>query len=93
MHISLYLDHPKVGCGWRPYIVLKSGRLWASLLATETAERIKIPVGLLKTGRPLPVKRTRMARRLREVARTYGEQDSVAVKDALAVLRQKGGAA
>lgn len=86
--ISLYLDHPKVGCGWRRYVVLTVGPKWARLVSAETAEAIRIPAKELATGRPLPIKPTRAARRLRDVAKTYGE-DTSAVREAMAVLRQR----
>lgn len=86
-YLSLYLDHAKVGCGWRGYLVLKVGRIHARVICAETAESFSIPKKDLAHGRPLPLKRTRALRRLRDVARTYGMEDSRGVKDALAMLR------
>lgn len=87
--ISLYLDHPKVGCGWRSYLVLKEGRKWATLLCTETAEDLRLPLADLKAGRPLVIKPSRCARRLRETARTYGLEKTAAVRDALRLLKAR----
>jgi len=82
-HISLYLDKP---CGWRSYLVIKEGRKLALLISTENADSFKVPIAILSTSRPLPFKKTRAARHLRALARTYGV-DSVALKEALAQLR------
>lgn len=88
-YLRLYLDHPKVGCGWRAYLVLKVGRIHARVICTESADAITIPKTELAHGRPLPLKPTRAARMLRAVARTYGQEDTGAVKDALAQLRAR----
>lgn len=84
--ISLYLDHSKVGCGWREYLVLKEGPKWTKLISTATADAITIPSTEMKWARDVPLKKTRAARRLRAVAKTYGV-DSVALKEALSGLR------
>lgn len=86
-HLSLYLDHPKVGCGWRAYLVLKEGRKHARILCTETAEAFTVPVLTLKSGRPMPLKPSRCARRLRDTARAYGMEKTSAVRDALRLLK------
>lgn len=86
-YLSLYLDHPKVGCGWRNYLVLKRGRIHARLLATESADALTVNVADLAHGRPQPVKKTRLAKRIRATALTYGCPDSSAVKTALSLLR------
>lgn len=84
--ISLYLDHPKVGCGWRSYLVLTVGPKWVRLLSTETAETIKVPASELRFAREEKIKPSRALRRLRKVAATYGV-DTEAVKEALSGLR------
>lgn len=91
-YLSLYLDHPKVGCGWRSYLVVKEGRIHARLVYAATGESLTVPKTAITHGRDLPLKPTRMAKRLRAVARTYGLEDSRGVKDALAMLRSVKGA-
>lgn len=85
--ISLYLDHPKVGCGWRRYLVLQQGRIHARIICMENAEALKIPATTLATGKIEPFQRTRAVKRLRATARTYGREDSWAVKLACRLLR------
>lgn len=90
-YLRLWIDHPKVGCGWRSYLVVREGRKWTRLLCTETAESLMLSEGewapIKNRSVQLPFKRTRVARRLREVAKTYGHADARVVKDALAMLR------
>lgn len=88
-YIRLYVDHPKIGCGFRPFLVLKTGRVWAHLLATETAETIKIPVADLKWAKPLPLKSGRLARRLKLVDRDFnpGPRLTEPVREAIALLK------
>lgn len=86
-YVSLYLYQSKVGCGWRSYLVLKHGRKHARLICTETAEALTVPASLIQTAKPLVLKRSRLARRLREVARCYGMEKACATRDALAMLR------
>ena len=86
-YLNLYLDHAKVGCGWRAYVLIRVGRKWARLVCTETAETLSIEVKELRGARPLPFKRTRLARRLRQVARDYGQEQSAGVRQAIAMLK------
>lgn len=88
--LRLYLteaDHPRAACGFRPYFVLSEGRRWAELVSAETAEKIKVDVRLLKTGKPITIKPSRAARRLRAVARDYGLDGSKPIKETLRLLR------
>lgn len=85
-YVELWLDHPAVGCGWRRYLVLRAGPKWVRLICTETAEALTIPRKHYKP-RPVPLKRTRVARRLRKTAITFGLSSSSAVRAALAILR------
>lgn len=91
-YLSLYLDHPKVGCGWRAYLVLKEGHKWTRLFCTETAEALTLPRKdadkLIKEGTVLALKPTRLAKRIRSVAEAYGVETQD-VKAALLLLRTK----
>jgi len=85
-YLNLYLnDYP----GWRAYLVLKVGRIHARVICTETAEAFRVPKAELAHGRVLVLKPTRLAKRLRAVARAYGAEDSRGVKDGLAILRAR----
>lgn len=84
--ISLYLDHPTVGCGWRQYLVLEVGRKFARLICTENAEPMKIDATLLRSAKAVEFKPRRLAKRLRHVALTYHREDSWALKRARRLL-------
>lgn len=85
-YIRLYVDHPRIGCGNRIFLVLKTGRVWAHLIAAGTAELIKVPVGDLRWAKPLPFKPGRAVKRLRAVAKTYGVETD-AVREAITMLK------
>lgn len=85
-YVRLYIDHPRVGCGFRAFLVLRTGRIWAHLICTETAEAVKVPVGDLRWAKPMPLKPTRLARRLRAVAKDYSVETE-ALKEAIALLK------
>lgn len=86
-YVTLYLDHPKVGCGYRRFLVLKVGRKEVRLLCVESAESLKVPVADLKFAKPEAFKPRRLAKRISNTARTYNRRDSWAVKEGLALLR------
>jgi hypothetical protein len=92
MLASLYLDHPKVGCGWRLYLVTAIGPKWVKVTCTETADSLSIPRAEFDRMKPQPMKlvRTRVARRLRIVATCYGLEKTAAVRAALAMLKHGG---
>lgn len=39
---DVYLDHPRVGCGWRRYIVIDSNFRWVTLFCPATLISIKL---------------------------------------------------
>lgn len=86
--MRLYLDEP---CGWRPYLIVRVGRRWAHLLNLEDASTHKCAISFLLSGQPMQIKPTRVARRLRAVARTFdranGRDHGAMVKEALRLLR------
>lgn len=84
--VRLYLDHPKVGCGWRSYLVVDVGRVWAKVICTENAEPLKIPVTDLAHGKIEDFKPRRLAKRLKANALTYHREDSWALKVARRML-------
>lgn len=81
--LSLYLDEP---CGWRRYYVVQTGRKWARLVNAEDASTYRVPLSVLEKGRPVAIKPTRAARRLRAVARCYGQDGNALVKEAVSLL-------
>lgn len=84
--LSLYLDDNP---GWRRYLVLTEGRLWVNLISLEDAASYRI---LRNSGEYCGIEERlqprRMSKRLRAVAKTYGRQDSAAVKRALELLKE-----
>lgn len=87
-YIRLYVDHPKIGCGFRAFLVVKTGRIWAHLVSTDTAEAIKVPVGDLKWAKPLTFHPRRRLNRLRRVAKEYGIETE-GLKDTMRSLRSQ----
>ncbi len=87
-YIRLYVDHPRIGCGFRDWLVTSTGPKWAHLVSCDTAEIIKVPVTDLKFAKPLPVKPARRIKRLRAVAKTYGIETQ-AFKDVVRQLKQE----
>ncbi len=85
--LSMYLDQPKVGSGWRHYLVLKQGRLHARILCVENAQALKVSVAELSHGKPETFKARKLAKRIRTNARTYHKEDSLGVKEAVTLLR------
>lgn len=85
--LSIYLDHPKVGCGWRRFLVVKEGKKYATVICLENAEPLKLDMKELCSGKPIEFKPRRVEKRLRATARIYAREDSWAVKDAIKALK------
>ena len=82
------MDHPKVGCGWRRWVAIER-RKWVSLVLVSTGEHIRMSRGeftQMKRKHVCPIKPSRTLRRLRQNAKTFGNE-SAAVKEAIAALR------
>lgn len=86
-YIDLWIDHPKIGCGRRHFLVLKEGRTLVKLLSTGTMETITVPKAILARAIPVTIKPSRLARRMRATAETY---DRAALERAIAAGREKG---
>lgn len=52
--IRIWLDHPRIGCGWRRAIVLRVGPKWVRLMFYPN-EAITIPREAFERARPLRV--------------------------------------
>lgn len=84
--LNLYLDENP---GWRRYLVLSEGHKWAVLLNMEDASAIKVPKAVvLMQQSVIPLQPSRMAKRLRRVAKEYGKENTVPVKQALKLLKE-----
>jgi hypothetical protein len=42
--VSMWLDHPRVGCGERCYFVIKTGRKWVTLHNPATLTTVSVPL-------------------------------------------------
>lgn len=88
-YLRLYLNHPP---GLRAYLVLRSGRRWVRLFLCERAAVITLPRPeadlIFKSARPIEFKPTRLARRIKAVAKAYHAEDRAGVREALALLRK-----
>lgn len=78
--------------GWRNYLTISEGRKWVRLICTEDAKPVKLPkaqyADIARCAKPLQVKPSRLARRLRAIAKDYGLEKTSAVADALAMLKR-----
>ncbi len=75
-HFQVWLDHPRLGCGWRAFLLLREGHKYATLICTENAEPLTIPLAEWRTleRKPLPLSASRLARRLRALGKTYSRE-------------------
>lgn len=69
--VSAWIDHPKLGCGERQFVVLKEGRKKVRLLAWATLTTVTLTVDDYRRARPrpVPVEPRDLARRLSTVRR------------------------
>lgn len=91
-YARLYLDDSaKAACGWRAYLTISEGRKWVRLICTESAVSLRLSktdyAAAVRCSKPIPLKRTRLAKSLLKVARDYGLEKSSGVIDALALLK------
>jgi hypothetical protein len=63
--VQIYTDDKRLGCGWRPVLVIESGRKWARVFSPASLDAIQIPVDELRRARPLDVPPTRILRQIR----------------------------
>lgn len=69
-YINLWTDEPRIGCGYRPYLVIHRGRKWAALLYLPTLTRIRVPLASLAKGDDCgPMNWKRVAKRIRTTRR------------------------
>lgn len=66
IYVRLYIDHARIGCGFRNYLILSRGHRWARLFYIPTLTVVTIPVGVLALGVPIRHKPRRLIGRIRE---------------------------
>lgn len=84
-----YLDHPRIGCGFRNLLIVKRGRKWVTLLEPASLRHVKVAVGEFEKAyqqdqSKLLKKYQQRVRRARKLQDNLGLKYSKAtVKDAL----------
>jgi len=68
-YVRLYVDHPKVGCGWRGFVVVKRGHKLAHLLYPPTLAAITVPINDLAAAEAPPVNPGKLAARIKRTRR------------------------
>ena len=98
MIFKLWMDDPRVGLGWRHFLVLSRGRKWVRLLAISSFDTLKLSIEKFDSYRLTPISfpRARLLKRLRVNAAIYHASDSLraeALRVAAAILPPAKGAA
>lgn len=87
--VKMWLDHDKLGCGWRDFVVLE-GRKWATLIVVGSGEHARMtmtdPVFVLRIHKSIEIDRERTRKRLRRNAKVFGTEDAT-IKEALELLK------
>jgi hypothetical protein len=66
---TAWLDHPKLGCGERSFVVVRAGRTRLRLLATASLRFVTVARGDLTRVQAIDLAPARLARRLKLRAR------------------------
>jgi hypothetical protein len=90
-YMSLYLDHAKIGCGWRPCFVVKEGRIKTRLFFPADCQSVEVPNAEVRKARDIPIPNRRAAAKVAAVIRDNFKQRkrlhlAVAGRDAKAVM-------
>lgn len=93
-YVEMYLDHAKVGCGWRRFLVLRAGRKHVRLLYPSTLVQFTIGRDEYVAAHPVPVADTtprRLAERLAAIRHSHRRLElpypKLTVRKAIAALR------
>lgn len=89
--INLYLDHAKVGCGWRPCFVVKEGKVKTRLFFPADCQSIEVPHAELRKAKDITIPNRRAAAKVAATIRDNFKQRkrlhlAVAGRDAKAVM-------
>ncbi len=69
-YLRLYLDDGRIGCGWRAYVLIATGRKWARLVDPTRGIKLKLPIHDLRHAQSIERPRWhRIARQLRKAGR------------------------
>lgn len=72
--VSLWIDHAKVGCGWRGFFVATIGRKSVTLFYPPLLATVTVPMPAFLLSRPIraALNKRRMKAQIRTTARTLG---------------------
>lgn len=90
-YINLYLDHQKVGCGYRNFFVVHEGRVKTRLFYPAECQSVEVPHVELRKAKEIPIPNRRAAAKIAAVIRDNFKQRkrlhlAVAGRDAKAVI-------
>lgn len=68
-YINLYMDHAKIGCGWRPAFVINEGRLKTRLFFPADCQSIAVANDELRKAKEIPIPNRRAAAKIAAVIR------------------------
>lgn len=54
-YVTLYLDHPNIGCGFRRALVVSCGPKWVRLFYPAGLQSVTLPRGTWDTAKAVPV--------------------------------------
>ncbi len=88
MLFEAYIDHQRIGCGYRQFLLLKSGPKWTRVLVVGDMTILKLPTSRWRAARPTPVavKPSRLRARVKENGRVYRARPSL-IREALTAAR------
>lgn len=86
-YVSLWIDHPAVGCGWRTYVVVYRGRIRMRLVCVATMEAINLTRVEFEAAQPKQplFYRSRLEARMRANAADFAASKSVLQKAITAI--------
>jgi hypothetical protein len=64
--VLMNLSHPRLGCGWRPYVVIQRGHKRARVFEPSALVSVSIRVESLRGARTIDTAPGRVAKRIRE---------------------------
>jgi hypothetical protein len=97
-YIEVYLDHPKVGCGYRRFFITHEGRIKTRLFNPSDCQSVEVPHAELRKAKEISIPNRRAAAKVAAVIRDNFKMRkrlhlAVAGRDAKAVMNDLKGVA